>query len=188
MLGLVGFLIAAGAGLVRHLGARAAAGEGDRPPLISSGIALALALAVATGAFELLILVVTGNDLLGARNLVTVLGRPRAADRRRARLGRADRGGIATALVIACFGIGAFMTLETENELIGLQVGGRLHRAEIGPDDVVVDLALDRRYPGAADTAGCLPAQARPEYRILLPEDEPPFLPYEPIPPSVRAR
>ena len=45
--------------------------RGRPVPLVSRGMALVFALAVATGFFEVVLLLLTGNDLLGARNLVT---------------------------------------------------------------------------------------------------------------------
>lgn len=184
LLGLAGFLIAAAAGLAHHLAARAGAREGERPPLISSGMALAVALAAATGAFELLILLVTGNDLFGARNLVTssaglalLIG---------AVLASAGRiwGGIATALVLACFGIGAYQTLQTENELLDFKSSAAYIESEVGPDDVVVDLLSTRLTPVPLTPLDAYLEQSRPEYRIMLPAGEPPFLPFGPVPDS----
>ena len=188
VLATAGFLIAAATGLVRHLRTRAAARaepDGKGPlPLVSEGMALVFALAVATGLFEVLILFLTGNDLLGARNLVTssaglalFIG---------AVLASAGRiwGSIANVLVIGSFAIGAQMTLETENELTDFKSAAAYIDAEAGPDDVIVDLLSPRLTPVPLTPLDAYLPQTRPEYRPLLPEGEPPFLPLTPIPPS----
>jgi len=181
LLAAAGFAIAATAGLLRHLRAR---GSGSpRPPLVSPGMALAVMLAISNIVLALLFLLVTGNDLLSARGLVTASAG--LALLTGAVLASAGRlwGSVCTVLVAACLAFGAARTLATENELPGFEAAAARIEAEAGPDDVIVDLTLAAgATPVPLTPLDAYLGQDRSEYRIGLPEGEPPFLPQTPVP------
>ena len=182
VLGLAGFAIAVTAGLVRHFGKRAEERQsgGAARPLISRGMALTFALAFSAMLIELLMLVL-GNDLLGARNLAVssaglalFLGAVMVSAGRR-------WGTVAAVAVLACFVIGATRTLDTSNELVDLKAAAAYIDAKAGPEDVVVDMLSPRVTPVPLTELDAYLPQTRPEYRTLLPEGEPPFLPLTPV-------
>jgi MFS family permease len=189
VLGLAGFVVAAAAGLVRHLQRRKAVAAGgsddaERPALLSKGMVLVIALAASTAVCELVILLLTGNDLFGARNLTTssaalalLIGGVLASAGR-------SWGTICTIMVIACFGIGAARTLQTTNELVDFKSAAAYVDSAAGPDDVIVDLLSPRVTPVPLTSLDAYLPQGRAEFRPLLPEGEPPFLPSSPIPES----
>ncbi len=186
VLGTAGLLTAVVAASVRRFRLRAAATAAGRAvPLLPKGAILVIAIAVSTPVFELLILALTGNDLLGARNLVTssaglalLFGGVLAA-------AGPIWGMVCTALVIACFGIAAGRSLGTEAKLVDFESAAHYIDAEAGPDDVVLDLRSPRVTPAPLTSLDAYLPQTRPEYRVLLPKGEPPFLPITPIPPTV---
>lgn len=184
VLGAVGFVAAAAAGLYRHLRARASArSDRSRPPLVSPGMALVLTLAISSGAFALLFLITTGNDLLSPRTLVAssaglalLIG---------AVLASAGRlwGSICTVLVAACFAYGAAQTLATENELPDFKSAAAFIDSEADPDDVIVDvITTTGMTPVPLTPLDAYLERSRPEYRIGLPAGEPPLLLMPPVP------
>jgi Dolichyl-phosphate-mannose-protein mannosyltransferase len=183
LLGLVGFAIAAVAGMVSHLRARnadAAAGR-ERRPLVSPGMALAFALAFSPLIIEL-VLLAFGKDLLGARNVaVATAGLALFIG---AVVASADRrwGTLAAIAVIAGYGIGAARTLETGNKLVDFKSAAAYIDSHAGPDEPVVDLVSPRATPVPLTELDVYMSGSRPEYKILLPEGEPPFLPLTPVP------
>ena len=183
-IGAVGFATAAAVGLLRHLRARKTApADSSRPPLVSPGMALALALALSNVVLALLFLLITGNDLLGARNLATATAG--AALLIGAVIVSAGRrwGAVSAVLVIACFAVGALKTLSTENELTDFKSAASYIEAEAGPDDVIVDLMATTLWtPVSLTSLAAYLDGARPEFAVLLPQGEPPFLPDTPVP------
>lgn len=181
LLAAAGFAAAATVGLLRHLRARASGSP--RPPPVSPGMALAVALAASNIALALLFLLVTGNDLLSARGLVTAsAGLSLLAGAVLASAGRLW-GSACTVLVAACLAFGAGQTLATENRLPDFKSAAARIEAEAGPGDVVVDLSLAAgATPVPLTPLDAYLGQDRPEHRIGLPEGEPPFLPQTPVP------
>ncbi len=185
VLGIAGILTAAVVAAVRRFRLRAAeAAAGRTVPWLPPGAVLVIAIAVSTPVFELVILALTGNDLFGARNLVTssaglalLIGGILVA------AGRAW-GMVCTALVIACFGIAAGRSLGTEAKLVDFESAAHFIDTEAAPDDVVLDLRSPRVTPAPLTSLDAYLPQTRPEYRALLPEGDPPFLPITPVPPT----
>jgi hypothetical protein len=95
-------------------------------------------------------------------------------------------GMVCTALVIACFGIAAGRSLGTDAKLVDFESAARYIDAEAAPDDVVLDLRSPRVTPAPLTSLDAYLPQTRPEYRVLLPEGDPPFLPTSPVPPTER--
>ncbi len=181
LLAAAGFVTAATVGLLRHLRARASGPP--RPPLVTPGMALAVLLAISNVALALLFLLVSDNDLLSARSLVTAsAGLALLVGAVLASAGRLW-GSVCTVLVSACLAFGAAQTLATENALPDLEAAAAQIEAEAGPDDVVVDLSLAAgATPVPLTPLDAYLGQTRSEYRIGLPEGEPPFLPQTPVP------
>ncbi|HET6830903.1 MAG TPA: glycosyltransferase family 39 protein, partial [Solirubrobacterales bacterium] len=190
VLGLVGFVAAAIASLVRRLQRRAAAAAvGERLPLLPKGAVLVLALALATAVFEAAILFLTGNDLFGARNLTTssaglalLIG---------AVLAGAGRiwGTVCTLAVLACFSIGTARALSTDSKLLDFKGAAAYIEAEAAPDAVVVDFVSSLLTPVPLTSLDAYLEQTRREYRILQPEGPPPYLPFTPtLPPKEQLR
>ena len=182
--GAFGFATAAAVGIARHLrGRMPGPADASRPPLISPGMALVLVLALSNVVLALLFLLITGNDLLSARSFVTASAGPALLIGGVIVSAGPRWGAVSAALVITCFGIGASKTLSTPSELPDFKSAAAYIDAEAGADDPVVDLLL-----GAGVTPVPLtPLDAylegtRPEFRVLLPEGEPPFLPQTPVP------
>lgn len=184
LLGAVGFVAAAAAGLYRHLHARASArSEGSRPPLVAPGMALALTLAISSAGLALLFLIVTGNDLLSPRTLVVssaglalLIG---------AVLASAGRlwGSLCTVLVAACFAYGAAATLATENQLPDFKSAAAFIDSEAGPGEVIVDLITTTGMtPVPLTPLDAYLEGSRPEFRTGVPEGEPPLLLTPPAP------
>jgi len=184
LLGAVGFAAAAVAGLYRRLRARASTRSATpRPPLLSPGMVLVLALAIASGALALVFWLISGNDLLSPRTLVAssaglalLIG---------AVLASAGRlwGPVCTVLVAACFGVGATQTLATENQLPDFKSAAAYIGRDAGPDDVVVDLmTTSGMTPVPLTPLDAYLERSMPEYRLRLPEGEPPLVLTAPSP------
>ncbi len=179
ILGLAGFVTATAASLLRLR-----SDPERRASLPTKNVVLVLTLLLATPVLELLVWALTGNDLFGSRNLgaatpglALVIGMVLAG------AGRLW-GTICAIAVIACFGIGAARTLDTSNHLPDLKSAAEFIDSAAGPDDVVVDMLSARVTPVPLTPVDSYLSQGRPEFRLLLPEGEPPFLVTSPVPPS----
>jgi hypothetical protein len=190
VLGAVGFMAAAAAGLYRHLHARASArSDPSRSPLVSSGTVLVLTLAISSGGFALLFQLITGNDLLSPRTLVaSSAGLALLVGAVLASAGWLW-GSVCTALVAACFTYGAAATLATENQLPDFKSAAAHIDAESSPGDVIVDLTLQPGVtPVPLTPLDAYLRRSRGEFRVGLPTGEPPLLsnPVPPAPPLLR--
>lgn len=178
VVGFAGIVVASAASLFRlRRGA-------DLPPFRTENVVLALLLLLAAPVLELVVWAITGNDLFGPRNLgvatpglALVIGLVLVGAGRRL-------GVVCAVAVIACFAIGAGRTLQTANSLPNLKAAADYIDAQAGPDDVIVDLLSARVTPVPLTSLDSYLSPGRPEFRLLLPEGEPPFLVTSPIPPS----
>ena len=180
----IGFVAAAIAGLVRHLRAYRGTTAGEaRPLLVSPGVALIVVIALSNFAIELAILVVTGNDLLGARNLVTSSGGLALLIGTVLTSAGPMWGAVCTALVVGSFGFGAAKTLSVENQLTDFRGASAFIDAESRSEDVIVDLTLARGVtPVPLTPLDAYLDRTGNEFRPGLAEGEPPFLPLTPVP------
>ena len=147
-------------------------------------MALVLTLAISSGGLALLFLITAGNDLLSPRTLVaSSAGLALLVGAVLASAGRLW-GSVCTVLVAACFAYGAAATLATENQLPDFKSAAAYIDGEAGPDDVIVDLMTTTGMtPVPLTPLDAYLEWSGPEYRIRLPEGEPPLL-LTPPPPA----
>lgn len=176
-LGIGGIALAAIAGFVRWWRAR--------PRAVAPGMVLAIGLALATPVAEGLLLLL-GTDLYGARNLTLSSGGLAVAVGALVASAGPLLGAICGAAAIAAFAIGAARTLEAEHTVFDFEAAAEFIDREAGPDEIVVDLSSVDGTPVPLTSLDAYLPQGRPEYRINLPQGEPPFLPLTPIPPPDR--
>ena len=172
IIALAAMLAAAAAGLVRWW-----TSEPAGRPRVSRGVVLVIALGVATPLAEALLLNLGVTDLFGARNLnVSSAGLALTIGAALAAAGP-RLGPILAVAVIGSYSVAAVKILDHDNQLVGTKTAAEFIDAEAGSEDVVVDGVTFTPVPlTPLDTA--LP-QTRQEFRLNLPEGEPPFLPYE---------
>ncbi|MEZ5156915.1 MAG: hypothetical protein R2718_12510 [Solirubrobacterales bacterium] len=146
-------------------------------------------MAISSGVLALLLHFFTGNDLLSPRTLVaSSAGLALLVGAVLAMAGR-FWGSVGTVLVAACFGFGAARTLAGENRLPDFKSAAAFINGQAGAHDAIVD---------AMSTTGITPVPLTPldaylnpgrsEYRVRLPEGEPPLLmkPPAPLPDQLR--
>lgn len=170
---LVVALVALGLGIVWGLVRwwRSAPGR----PQPSKGVLLVVALCLATPVAEALLLNLGGTDLFSARNLnASSAGLALTIGAVLASAGPAI-GAILTIAVIGSYSVAAVRILDPDHQLVGTKTAAEFIDAEAASSDVVVDAVTFTPVPlTPLDTA--LP-QTRREYRLNLPEGDPPFLP-----------
>ena len=184
LLGALGIAIALGATIWMRLRNRLVRPSVSRArPTASGGLALLIVLAAATPVGELLLLLLGGTDLFGARNLNTSsAGFTLAVGGLLSSAGPAI-GSICAIAVLSCFTIGATKTLDDDFRTIGFKDAAQFVDSNARPADVVVD-----RISAAATPVPLTPLDAylpptRKEYRLYLPTGPPPFLPFRsPVP------
>lgn len=176
---LAGFLVASAATLWQHAKAR------DLRESISNnpGLVLFAALALATPILELLLLMLGGTDLFGARNLnsssaglALLIGAVLASS-------SLVVGTICTVAVVGAFGIGAARTLEDTGRLSDSSGAADVIASQIAPGDVIVDMASAAWTPVPLTGLDAYLDTDNTEIRPFLPTGEPPFLPFKNDPP-----
>lgn len=148
-------------------------------------VALVLAMALATPAFEALILLAGGTDLFGARNLLTSstgLGLAIGALMWAAR--SKPLGVLAAIAVFVALSVGVIRSLEDVNRTVEFKDPARTVAANAQAGDVLVDAASPKSTPVPLTSVDAhLDFSQGPEFRLFLPSGPPPFLPFRsPIP------
>lgn len=173
---------------VAVVGAQIARGGHERlfrrtPP---KGALLVFAIAIATPLAEALILVTTGNDLFGARNLnMSSAGLALAIGTLLAATGP-RWGALLAVIVLAGFTIGAARTLREDSGPIRFDLAADFIASDAEPGDVVVDALSAAVTPVPLTPLEIYLDDPDPDLALFLPTGDPPFLPFgsEPLPAS----
>ncbi|MFN8112846.1 MAG: glycosyltransferase family 39 protein [Solirubrobacterales bacterium] len=175
--------VAAVAALVRWYRKR---DESRRLPPVSRGVVLVFAIALATPVAEVLILIVTGNDLFGARNLSTSsAGLALAIGTTLASAG--PLVGVVTAvIVLAGFSVGTARTFRDGSDALRFDLAAEFIAAESRPGDVVIDAISAATTPVPLTPLDIHLDDKPPTTNLFFPQGDPPFLPFksDPLPPT----
>lgn len=177
LLSVGGLAVAAVAALVRL---RRRKGPLWRPP---EGVVLVLAIGIAAPLAEVSLLLLGVTDLLGARNLnISSGGLALSIGTVLAAAGPLV-GGICILAVIAGFGIGASRTLDPDRSEIAFNDAAEFVNEEARPGDVVVDAVSALVTPVPLTPIDIYLTERDADFTPFLPVGEPPFLPFQAIPP-----
>lgn len=157
-------------------------------------VVLVVAMALATPAFEALLLLGGGTDLFGARNLLTSSAGVALSIGALAWAGRSRRIAaltvvctLAAVAVFAALAVGAVRSVEPSNRSVDFKGPAQAIAANAHQGDVLVDAVSARTTPVPLTSIDAHLDFGGPEFRLYLPTGSPPFLAYgSPIPdPSV---
>ena len=153
-------------------------------------VVLVVAMALATPAFEALLLLGGGTDLFGARNLLTSSAGVALSIGALVWAGRSRRiaalGVVCTLAAVAVFAalaVGAVRSVETANRSVDFKGPAQAIAANAHRGDVLVDAVSGRTTPVPLTSIDAHLDFAGPEFRLYLPSGPPPFLAYgSPVP------